>query len=178
MAYVRIVETGEVLRDARAITELMAPHGVSYEKWDTSRLPAFVREQHTLEAEQQQQVLDLYRAGIARLIAERQYHTADVVMLCPQTPNLDALLSKFKSEHYHTEDEVRFVVDGEGIFFIRGIDQRVYEVGVQPGDLLIVDANTWHWFTLTDTRSIKCVRLFQSTEGWQAIYRETASSRG
>ena len=30
-------------------------------------------------------------------------------------PNLKTICAKFDKEHYHTLDEVRFVVDGEGI---------------------------------------------------------------
>src|SRR5512132_692535 len=65
-------------------------------------------------------------AGRAAFIAEiKQKHgyvDEDFVELGPATPNLDIVCAKFDKEHYHTEDEVRFVVDGEGIFDVR--DER------------------------------------------------------
>ena len=80
------------------------------------------------------------------------------------------LLDKFNREHHHTEDEVRFVVDGHGIFTICGRSGRYFDVGVGPGDLIAVPAWTRHWFTLAEDRRIKCIRLFQDPAGWAAIY--------
>ena len=36
----------------------------------------------------------------------------------PETPNLDVMLAKFNREHWHDEDEVRFIIEGRGLFHI------------------------------------------------------------
>jgi 1,2-dihydroxy-3-keto-5-methylthiopentene dioxygenase len=115
---------------------------------------------------------EAHQGELDALMAERGYLTRDVVELRPDTPNLDAICDKFVGEHHHTEDEVRFVLDGEGIFDIRSNDDRWMRVVVEPGDLLVVPANRHHRFLLTDMRSIRCVRLFQDPAGWVAHYRE------
>jgi len=116
---------------------------------------------------------DRQLAEIETLKARNGYTTADVISLRPETPNLDVMLAKFDKEHLHTEDEVRFVVDGRGVFTIHSdTDDKVFDVEVHPGDLLVVPINTWHWFTLCDDRQIKCIRLFQDTTGWTPHYRE------
>ena len=46
------------------------------------------------------------------------YVTADVIDVNPETPNLEAMLARFDKEHTHSEDEVRFILAGRGIFFL------------------------------------------------------------
>ena len=47
------------------------------------------------------------------LKASRGYLVQDEVALTPEMENLEAICDKFKDEHLHTEDEVRFVLDSE-----------------------------------------------------------------
>jgi 1,2-dihydroxy-3-keto-5-methylthiopentene dioxygenase len=39
---------------------------------------------------------------------------ADVIDVSPETPNLEVMLAKFNREHWHDEDEVRFIIRGAG----------------------------------------------------------------
>ncbi len=110
------------------------------------------------------------------LMSERGYVKKDVIALAPDTPSLDAICAKFVDEHHHTEDEVRFMLEGEGIFDIRSRDDRWMRVTVEKGDLIVVPANRHHRFFLTDRREIRCVRLFQTPDGWVAHYREAPPS--
>ncbi len=54
----------------------------------------------------------------SELKAEGGYVTADVINVKPETPNLDAMLNRFNKEHWHDEDEVRFIVHGRGLFHV------------------------------------------------------------
>lgn len=117
-----------------------------------------------------------YEPALAALCAENSYIARDEVALSPQTPNLPVLLDKFKDEHLHTEDEVRFVLAGEGIFDIRSADDRWMRVQVGPGDLIVVPRDRYHRFVLTDASQIRCVRLFQDKAGWTPVYREARAS--
>jgi len=115
------------------------------------------------------------RAGeMARIKRERGYVEEDEVALMPDTPNLDAICAKFDKEHFHTLDEVRFVVDGEGIFDVRDKKDRWVRIEVDKGDLIIIPANTYHRFFLKDSKKIRCVRLFLNNEGWTPLYRDAA----
>lgn len=115
---------------------------------------------------------ETYRAPVDTVKRERGYVEEDIVELRPSTPNLDAICAKFVDEHHHDEDEVRFVLEGEGIFDIRSLDDRWMRVVVEPGDLIVVPAGRHHRFLLTDSRTIRCVRLFKDTSGWVPHYRE------
>jgi 1,2-dihydroxy-3-keto-5-methylthiopentene dioxygenase len=113
-----------------------------------------------------------YQAPLDTLKDERGYIQQDEVALSPETPNIDAICAKFVDEHLHDDDEVRFVLEGEGIFDIRSRDDRYMRVVVEPGDLIVVPANRHHRFMLTESKAIRCVRLFKDASGWVPRYRE------
>jgi 1,2-dihydroxy-3-keto-5-methylthiopentene dioxygenase len=113
-----------------------------------------------------------YAAPIAKLKQERGYIEQDIVELAPTTPNLETICAKFVDEHYHDEDEVRFVLEGEGIFDIRSRDDRWMRVVVERGDLIVVPKDRHHRFMLTEHKTIRCVRLFQDKSGWTPHYRQ------
>ena len=112
-----------------------------------------------------------YQPPVDMLKAQRGYIEQDVIALKPDTPNLDAICAKFVDEHFHDDDEVRFVLEGEGIFDIRSRDDRWMRVFVERGDLIIVPKDRHHRFLLTEQKTIQCVRLFRDTSGWVPHYR-------
>ena len=167
MAIVTRVATGEQLESAAEVQALLAANGLVYERWDIGKYdpaskPASVGEQDY--------ILSVFADEVGAISAARGYRAADVVALAPSTPNLDVVLAKFDKEHTHAEDEVRFVVQGRGVFTIRGGDGELYDIEVHPGDLLAVPEGTQHFFTLCDDRQIQCIRLFTDTSGWTAHY--------
>ena len=147
--------------------------GLVYRNWDVSKLRGGLRDNYALADAEKAEILAMFDSELEQLKAEGGYVSADIVVLWEKTPDLETLLGKFSREHHHSEDEVRFVVDGHGIFTIRGRSGRYFEVTVGPGDLITVPAGTRHWFTLAEDRRIKCIRLFQDPAGWAAIYDET-----
>ncbi|MEW6283286.1 MAG: cupin domain-containing protein [Candidatus Eremiobacterota bacterium] len=168
MAYVTV---GDQRLEGDAAVEFLGSRGIGYEKWDVSGVPRELIGYSKFSQEDQQKLLDTWGEDIQRLMRENNYLTADVLAVSDETvPNLDTLLDRFRPEHYHTEDEVRFVISGSGVFGIVQDDCR-FEVHVGPGDLLKVPQGTWHWFDLKADRRIQCVRLFQDTSGWTPYYR-------
>jgi len=112
-----------------------------------------------------------YRAPIEELKRRNGYIEEDVVALNSDTPNLEALCERFLVEHLHDEDEVRFVLEGEGVFDIRSQNDRYMRVTVEQGDLIVVPAKRYHRFMLTDKREIRCARLFKDKAGWVPHFR-------
>lgn len=166
MAIVTISDEGRRIEDPAEISEFLKPYGISHEHWDV---------EGRLEKEATDEtILDTYAPEIERLKVEGGYVTADVINVNPKTPNLQALLDKFNKEHTHSEDEVRFVVAGRGVFHIHGQSQeagdQVFAVQVESGDLLNVPRDTRHWFDLCEDRQIRCIRLFQDKSGWTPHY--------
>ena len=116
-----------------------------------------------------------YQSPLDQLKTERGYVEQDMVALSPETPNLDAICAKFIDEHHHDDDEVRFVLEGEGIFDIRSRDDRWMRVVVEQGDLIVVPKDRHHRFLLTEKKQIRCVRLFRDQSGWVPHYRAAVS---
>ena len=117
-------------------------------------------------------VADLaYQAPLDALKARQGYIEQDIVELSPATPNLDTICAKFIDEHTHDDDEVRFVLEGAGIFDIRDDADRWMRVVVEQGDLIVVPKDRNHRFQLTEAQHIKCVRLFKDKSGWVPHYR-------
>ena len=70
-------------------------------------------------------------------------------------------------EHTHSEDEVRFFVKGQGLFCLH-LNERVYQVLCQQGDLISVPANTQHWFDMGSDPEFTAIRFFNNEAGWVA----------
>lgn len=146
----------------------LAALGIDYERWSLERVGADASAESVLKA---------YAAEIDEMKQRGGYVMADVIDVNPQTPNLDAMLARFDKEHTHSEDEVRFILGGRGIFFLN-IAGRVASVEVGPGDMLRVPSGTTHWFTLCEDRRIRAIRWFQDTTGWTPNYTESEVDKG
>ena len=155
MATITVKATGATIRDDAEVAAFLNARGIEFERWP-------VREGDPLEA---------YRPELERLAREKGYCDADVIRLTPETPNLEPLLAKFDKDHYHTDDEVRFIRDGEGVFGLATAAGEKFDILVGAGDFISVPANTWHWFTLTPARRITALRLFKDKTGWTPYYR-------
>jgi 1,2-dihydroxy-3-keto-5-methylthiopentene dioxygenase len=168
MAVLRIPDKNETITEEAEIRAALAGAGIGYERWSLDRVPANSPAEVVLEA---------YRAEIDAMKEHGGYVTADVIDVTPETPGLDAMLAKFDKEHTHSEDEVRFILSGRGIFFL-ALDERVASVEVGPGDLLRVPRGTRHWFTLCADRRIRAIRWFQETSGWAPLYTGSGAESG
>lgn len=110
-----------------------------------------------------------------RLRESNGYRTRDLVVVFPEMPGLSGLLDRFRAIHYHEDDEVRYVVDGEGVFGFVLPDGDQVELLVEEGDFILVPRLLEHWFRLTEIRKIKAIRYFTGTAGWVPVYTGTPS---
>ena len=162
MALVRIPEEDRTLSDSQEVTAYLSAIGIDYESWEPS---------HPVAADAPpEEILAAYAPEIERLKAHGGYTTADVIDVRPETPGLEAMLAKFNREHFHDEDEVRFIIEGRGLFHIHPRQGPVCAIEVEAGDLIRVPRGTWHWFDLCADRRIRAIRLFQDSSGWTPHY--------
>ncbi len=168
MAVLRFPDEHVQMEDESEIRAALGGLGIDYERWSLDRVPPDCSADDVLRA---------YAAEIDAMKRRGGYVTADVIDVNPGTPNLDTMLAKFDKEHTHDEDEVRFILAGRGIFFLR-IGGRVASVEVGPGDMLRVPRGTTHWFTLCEDRRIRAIRWFQDTAGWTPHYTDSGVDKG
>lgn len=151
--------------DGQAIAAALAPIGVRFERWQATALLD--------PAADDQTVLTAYAPEIDRLKMAGGYVVADVVRMVPDHPDRAALRGKFLAEHVHREDEVRFFVEGEGLFTLHE-GGRVYALLCTRDDLIAVPAGIRHWFDMGPHPRFTAIRLFTNPEGWVAHFTDDA----
>ncbi|HBR69170.1 MAG TPA: cupin [Rhodospirillaceae bacterium] len=143
--------------DYEVIAEALNKIGVRFERWEASeKFPNDAGDNVVLEA---------YAADIERIKKENGYQTVDILRCNAQTPDKPAIRAKFLNEHTHNEDEVRFFVEGAGVFYLR-VDGKVYMALCERGDLIGVPAGVTHWFDMGPDPDITAIRFFDNKEGW------------
>ncbi|MGB6986863.1 MAG: hypothetical protein WBD74_12885 [Candidatus Aquilonibacter sp.] len=155
--------------DGERIAQELNVVGVRFERWAAdAELP---------KGADQQTVLDAYKSSIDKLVDECGYQTLDVIRLERGTPNTEPMRKKFLDEHQHSEDEVRFFVEGRGAFYLH-LNDRVYQTVCVKGDLISVPAGTKHWFDMGADPEFTAIRLFNNQEGWVANFTGDAIASG
>jgi 1,2-dihydroxy-3-keto-5-methylthiopentene dioxygenase len=170
MAIVNLPDEHKTIYDEAEICNHLASIGIGYERWQPVEAVA--------DDAPAEEILEAYASEIERLKSIGGYVTADVIDVNPNTPGLEEMLRKFNREHWHDEDEVRFIIRGRGLFHIRPAAGPLTAIEVGPGDLLSVPRGTLHWFGLCADREIRAIRLFQDRAGWLPHYTESGAERG
>jgi 1,2-dihydroxy-3-keto-5-methylthiopentene dioxygenase len=170
MAIVNIPGEKITHRDPDAVTSFLAQYGIEYDRWTPAQA---VAADAPADA-----ILAAYSREIDALKARGGYVTADVIDVKPDTPNLDVMLAKFNREHWHDEDEVRFIIEGRGLFHVHPPNAPVFAIEVEGGDLIRVPRGTHHWFDLCADKRIRAIRLFQDVSGWTPHYTESGVDAG
>ena len=155
MAIVTIPAEMRQIKEATEIKQFLADYNIDYDIWPL--------EDRVNPAAPADDILAAYKPEIDILKDKGGFVTADVIDVYPDTPNLDAMLDKFNKEHTHTEDEVRFILQGSGVFHINPGDKPVFGIEVWSGDMISVPLGTRHWFDLCKERRIRAIRLFKTS---------------
>jgi 1,2-dihydroxy-3-keto-5-methylthiopentene dioxygenase len=166
MATIRVPDQQVRLTEERDVRRFLDERGVCYERWTSGPLPA-----EATDAE----ILQSHDHWLKSFMDKNGYRTADVIRVTTATPNLPAIREKFLREHTHSEDEVRYFVQGEGLFWFHKESPRdeVFAVHCEAGDLLSVPANTKHWFDLGRDPFVCAIRIFTDQAGWVPHYTES-----
>lgn len=147
--------------DAEAIRDRLNAKGVRFERWEADR--------DLGENPDAETVINAYQHAIDRLVAEKGYQSWDVISMRADNPQKTVLREKFLNEHTHGEDEVRFFVEGAGLFCLH-LDGEILQILCEKNDLISVPAGTPHWFDMGSSPHFTAIRIFDSQEGWVANF--------
>jgi 1,2-dihydroxy-3-keto-5-methylthiopentene dioxygenase len=151
---IRYTEFADIERELAVID-------VKFERWTANRVLNDDADQDTIIA--------AYRESIDKLMQLYGFQSVDVININPDHPQKAEFRQKFLAEHTHDDFEVRFFIDGCGLFYLH-VGNKVYAALCEKGDLISVPAHTTHWFDMGENPHFKVIRLFTTPEGWVAKF--------
>lgn len=156
MAKIR-TEDGRRLSTLEEVRTELAAMGIRLDHRPTGDDPRLwaLLEAPSLSDSQKEEVLRALDGTFDDLERTAGYQSRDLIVLHAGVPDLDTLLAKFDRCHRHADDEVRTIVDGEGVFGFVGPDGHQLELLIEAGDYINVPAGTEHWFHLTGLRRME-----------------------
>lgn len=162
MTMLYIPAKNEFVTDFNLIKKQLEDKGVALSRWEANC--------ELSKMATQEEILQAYQHEIKPFMEKYGFQSCDVINVYPEMDNISALREKFLSEHTHSEDEVRFFVEGEGKFWFHLSSDEVLCLVCTAGDFLAVPTGVRHWFDLAPKYSVKAIRIFTSKDGWVAQY--------
>lgn len=163
MAILSIPEQNTVIRDPQAIRDFFHARGIFFDQWTCDVVFD--------DCATQEEILAAYAKDLQPFMEQGGYLTADVISINSLTENYEAIRAKFLAEHTHSEDEIRFFVDGQGLFWFNLETEPIFNLLCEKGDLISVPAGTKHWFDAGENNPfVKAIRIFIDMSGWVPHY--------
>ena len=166
MAVLSIPEINVQTRDVEEIRTFFDKRQIYFDQWKC--------DVEFSDSASQEEILAAYSKELDPFMRNGGYQTADVISINSLTENYPAIRAKFLSEHIHTEDEIRFFVDGKGLFWFHLDEEPVFNLLCEKGDLISVPAGSKHWFDAGEFNPfVKAIRIFIDSSGWIPHYTDS-----
>ncbi|MFN5417825.1 MAG: 1,2-dihydroxy-3-keto-5-methylthiopentene dioxygenase [Flavobacteriia bacterium] len=166
MAILSIPDQNITITDSKEIRKFFNDRGIFFDQWTCDVIFD--------DTASQEEILNAYEKDLKPFMENGGYQTADVISINNLTENYEAIRAKFLAEHTHSEDEIRFFVDGQGLFWFNLESEPVFNLLCQKGDLISVPEGTKHWFDAGEKNPfVKAIRIFIDMTGWTPHYTGT-----
>jgi len=167
MAVLSIPEKNIEIRNPDEVRQFFNKRGIFFDQWSCDVVFD--------DAATQEEILAAYAKDLDPFMEKGGYKTADVISINKLTENYDEIRKVFLAEHTHSEDEIRFFVDGQGLFWFNLENgDPIFNLLCERGDLISVPAGTKHWFDAGESEPfVKAIRIFIETSGWTPVYTES-----
>ncbi len=163
MAILSIPELNTTITNPVEIRKFLNDRNVFFDQWECH--------QYFDDSATTEEILGAFQKDLTPFMKEGGYETADVISINSLTENYEAIRAKFLAEHIHSEDEIRFFVDGKGIFWFNLEGNPVFNLLCEKGDLISVPAGSKHWFDAGESNPfVKAIRIFIDMSGWIPEY--------
>ncbi|MFM7662592.1 MAG: 1,2-dihydroxy-3-keto-5-methylthiopentene dioxygenase [Bacteroidota bacterium] len=163
MAILSIPEKSIQISNPQEIRQFLNQRGIFFDQWYCDVI--------FNDTDSSEDILKAYSKNLTPFMENGGYETADVISINSLTENYGAIRAKFLAEHIHTEDEIRFFVDGQGLFWFNLNTEPVFNLLCQRGDLISVPAGSKLWFDAGETNPfVKAIRIFIDMSGWVPHY--------
>ncbi|MCJ1429605.1 1,2-dihydroxy-3-keto-5-methylthiopentene dioxygenase [Sticta canariensis] len=146
-------------------------------------VPGDQREEHDSGRSVSEEILSnlgvFYRScpsisSVDTLASERSYKNRDEIIVSPQSmgSQYESKVKMFFNEHLHEDEEIRYILDGQGFFDVRDGGDSWIRIRVEKNDLVILPAGLYHRFTTDSKNYIKAMRLFKDEPKWTPLNRD------
>lgn len=87
---------------------------------------------------------------------ERGYKNRDEITVSPEKMGAiyEEKVKSFFAEHLHEDEEIRYILDGEGFFDVRNGGDDWVRIRLEKEDLIVLPAGIYHRFT-TDSKNVR-----------------------
>lgn len=168
MAILSIPDQQFTEKDPAKIKAFFNERDLFFDQW--------VADVHFSDTATPDEILAAYKKDLDPFMQAGGYQTADVITINHLTENYEAIRTKFLAEHTHSEDEIRFFVDGKGLFWFNMEGQPIFNLLCEKGDLISVPAGTKHWFDAGEFNPfVKAIRIFIDMSGWVPEYTNSGT---
>ena len=94
-------------------------------------------------------------ADVNKIAAERSYKNRDEIIVSPDKMGdiYEEKVKMFFNEHLHEDEEIRYILDGNGFFDVRDPKDEWVRIRLEKEDLIILPPGIFHRFT-TDNKNV------------------------
>lgn len=91
------------------------------------------------------------------IATDRQYKNRDEITVSPAKMGkmYEEKVRGFFQEHLHEDEEIRYILDGNGYFDVRSGGDEWIRLNLERNDLVVLPAGIYHRFT-TDKNNVSC----------------------
>lgn len=97
-------------------------------------------------------------SDVNAIATERGYKNRDEIIVSPHAMGevYEQKVKMFFNEHLHEDEEIRYILDGEGYFDVRDKGDEWVRIQMEKEDLIVLPPGIYHRFT-TDESNVRSI---------------------